>query len=1821
MEQQRYKVYYHLSRVVYITAVLLCFNNQVFSQSGNCSPNTPFFAADLSNDPNGTWTSPAVARAYNCCGTSPPDRCIEFSITLSPKAVSINFALASGAIPTGALYYQINCGPQITVGSPICLSGPGPYQLTFCKPGNNINTYAITSMAAPAVSPDDSVDNGCTTKLYTSGLLVDATIKWNSVYPGVKGAYNSYLSCTIGCDSTTVTGTPGAPPYVDYEVCGTPLGGACVSSGSWCDVVRVYFSPPIVNSVNPNPASFCANNPSGVALTGSVSGGAPPYTYKWTDRSNGFGTTVSTSLTYTATAAGPYSFIVYDQNYPKCPQTITNVLVSVDPVPTANAGPDQTICGNSVTLNGTVTNATGGIWSGGSGVFTPNNTAGNATYTPTTTELNSGTIVLTYTSTGNGTCNSASDQVVIHISPPTNVTLTAPSVVCYNQTATITANVTSGLGPFTYAWSNGQNTQTITNVPAGVYTVTVTGASGCRGTASVTINSNPQIILSTSPNNNVFCGTSATISSSASGGTGTLSYLWSNGATTPSITVSTGTYIIIVTDNMGCTTSKSVSVTSANSTLAVSVNQPSIICHGATTTLSATATGGYGSYSYSWNNGSTSSSIVVGAGNYCITATDGAGCIATACVQVTENPALSVSASPPSNVCYGTSATVNAFVTGGSAPYSYAWSNGQNTQSITAMAGNYVIVVTDIMGCTSSANVTISQAAVININMTSTSVKCYGGNDGSATASVSGGVLPYYYSWSPYGGASATAPNLMSGTFTVTVTDAIGCQKKATVMVTQPTAISATVVTNNNVKCFGGSDGSATVNASGGIPGYTYSWSPFGGIGQSSSVLSEGTYVVTVTDNNGCTQTAQTTISQPTSLSATISKITNASCNGGATGSSTVSASGGTPAYTFAWSSGDVDSTAINLTAGTYTVVVTDYNGCTKQATATITQPPALTATIGSSTNVSCYNGKNGTATATGSGGTGPYTYLWNTSPAQTTAKATGLKSGNYSITITDSRSCVTTSAVVTITQPPLLTVSVTPSSTISCDVTIIISATASGGTAGYFYMWSTGDAGSSVTVNTGVYSATATDAMGCVATASVSVKASNSTLTANITPPPNICNGATTSISITTSGGLGGNNYLWSNSSTAPSITVGAGSYCAKVTDAGGCIATACATVVENPPLAVSVATPQSVCQGATGTITAVGSGGQPPYFYLWSTGETTQSITQYPGIYTVKLYDVTGISCSASTNVTISEEAPISITMSHTDVNCFGMNTGTASAFVSGGAPAYSYVWYPSGGTGATATRLAGGKTYTVIVTDAIGCIGNGTATVIQPPSAVAITTSKTDVSCFGGADGTASAIGSGGIAPYVYYWYGTGASTATASGLSAGSYSVTVADYNGCYVMTSFQLYQSADITVNGTSQAASCSKNNGSATAIASGGTGILTYVWYPSGGNASVASNLMAGSYTVFVRDAKNCQKQLAINVASLPAVLTSDFNSTDICFNKPTVFNNLSSTASSGTSITGSEWNFGDGSPVDNSINPTHTYATPGVFNVSLKTTSSQGCDATKTKQVTVYSIPLASFSSKNACSDSVVTFKDLSTSTSGNINKWYWNFGDGSPVDTIQNPLHLYSKPNTYNLTLMVATDNGCADTVINPLTVSPTPFVDFDVKEETGCSSNCTIFKDLTTLQDGVTISSRTWDFGDGSLNENTDSVRHCFSKSGVHSISLTNITSLGCAATKTIIKNIELGPILTFFVPNAFTPGRSIGLNDNFSGVGTNICKYEMWIFDRWGNLIFHTDDIDKKWDGRANEGKDIAQKDVYVYKIKITDYRGEEHLYKGEVTLIR
>ncbi|RDI11238.1 T9SS type A sorting domain-containing protein [Flavobacterium sp. AG291] len=938
-------------------------------------------------------------------------------------------------------------------------------------------------------------------------------------------------------------------------------------------------------------------------------------------------------------------------------------------------------------------------------------------------------------------------------------------------------------------------------------------------------------------------------------------------------------------------------------TLSVSITSVDVLCNGgANGSATANVSGGTAPHTYLWSNGATTATTTgLAAGTYTVTVTDANGASVQEQVIITQPASpLTATAGAQTNVSCnsGANGAATVAVSGGTPGYTYSWapSGGTGATATGLSAGVYTVTVTDANGCIATQSFTITQPALLTATAgAQTNVSCNSGSNGSATVNVTGGTPGYTYSWAPSGGTAATATGLTAGVYMVTVTDANGCIATQSFTITQPAPLTATAGAQNNVSCNGGFNGSATVNVTGGTPGYSYLWAPSGGTAATATGLTAGTYTVTVTDANGCIANQSFTITQPASpLTATAGAQTNVSCNSGANGSATVAVTGGTAGYTYSWGpSGGTGATATGLSAGVYTVTVTDANGCIALQSFTITQPAPLTVTAGAQTNVSCNSGSNGSATVSVTGGTPGYTYSWAPSGG-TAATANGLSAGTYTVTVTDANGCIATQSF-TITQPALLNATAGSQSNVSCNGGTNGSATVNvtGGTPGYTYSWvpSGGTAATATGLSAGTYTVTVTDANGCTATKSFTIT-QPTLLNATAGAQTNVsCNsGANGSATVSVSGGTPGYTYSWapSGGTAATATGLSAGTYTVTVTDANGCIATRSFNITQPTLLNATAGTQTNVsCNGgANGSATVAVSGGTPGYTYSWApSGGTAATATGLSaGTYTVTVTDANG--CMATKSFTVTQPTLLNATAgTQTNVSCNGGANGSATVAVSGGTPGYTYSWAPSGGTAATANGLSAG-TYTVTVTDANGCIDTQSFTISQPALLNATAGSQTNVSCNGGANGSATVAVSGGTPGYTYTWAPSGGTAATATGLSAGTYTVTVTDANGCTDNQSFIITQpaSALTATSGAQTNVSCNGGaNGSAAVNVSGGTPGYTYAWSPSGGTAATATGLSAGTYTVTVTDANGCVTTQSFTItqpAPLTATVAQDFPAT-----------------------------------------------------------------------------------------------------------------------------------------------------------------------------------------------------------------------------------------------------------------------------------------------------------------------------------------------------
>lgn len=645
-----------------------------------------------------------------------------------------------------------------------------------------------------------------------------------------------------------------------------------------------------------------------------------------------------------------------------------------------------------------------------------------------------------------------------------------------------------------------------------------------------------------------------------------------------------------------------------------------------------------------------------------------------------SNVPMTVSASSTPSSCGSNNGTASATAGGGTAPYTFVWMPpGQTAQTATGLGpGTYTVTVTDVNGCTSVID-TVSVPSTVPPALSFfsvTHVACFGGNTGNAGASVISGTSPYTFSWSTSPvQTTQTATGLSAGMYTATVTDANGCVGTNTILITEPPILANAFPSVTNVSCFGGNDGSATANASGGTSPYSYSWSPVSGTNASTTGLSAGTHTVSVTDSAGCTLSNTVSITEPLPVVNSFSNIINVDCFGNNIGGATANATGGNSPYSYSWNTAPVQTaqTVTGLFAGVYSVTVTDSTGCSRTDTVMIASPTTLSLFSPTITHVDCFGNSSGLATANATGGTPPYTYFWDPT-SQTTATATGLPAGVYTVSITDNNGCIV-KTLVSVTEPALLTSTTTPVHVL-CFGDSSGSATVSpaGGTSAYTYAWSNTQTSAVTTgLTAGNYSVLITDANGCTVSNFVTITQPASAVSGTVAVVNNLCNGDSTgSATATAAGGVSPHSYLWSTGQTTTSISnLTAGTYSVTFTDANGC-SNSLTVAVTQPPLLTALLSPDTlICLGQSITHTVSASGGTQAYTYAWmNAGQTTSSITVAPTSatsYSVQVYDANGcISPLLVTNTNVIKLELANITVSPTHLVfypatiCFTADTG---------------------------------------------------------------------------------------------------------------------------------------------------------------------------------------------------------------------------------------------------------------------------------------------------------------------------------------------------------------------------------------------------------------------------------------------------------------------------------------------------------------------------------------------------------------------------------
>nr|MBK9653592.1 T9SS type A sorting domain-containing protein [Bacteroidota bacterium] len=1405
-----------------------------------------------------TFTSPAAIRAFipNALGLAAPLTMDMTDPTNGSYINSLAGALVATTLNVQFDLYDANFAPTSTVHLADLIYGSAPFA------GMTVQQILDESNNALA---------GCGS-IYTPNqlrtVLQQINHSWENGVPG-----NGFLSCPVGppgCNtfySLTQEGWDATGGYTylwsNGQTTATATGLTAgtyvvtVTDANGCTAVtQVTITQPGSLTVSAAAINALCNGGANGMVLASAQLGTPPYSFMISPMAGTQTNPTADSAVFAGLAAGTYTIIVTDAG--DCTAE-TDVTVNEPSAIASNTTHVNVSCNGG--SNGVATvYAIGGTpgytyqWSNGTSVVSTNQQA---------TGLPAGTYTVTVTD-ANGCINTGSTT----IAQPAglSITPTQVNVSCNGQgTGSATATVTGGTAPYNYLWNNGQQSSTATGLMAGTYTVTVTDFKGCTNTQSYSITSGVNIIVNPSQTPILCNGGTSVLTVNPTGGTGTYTYSWSQAPlnTTNTATVNAGVYYVTVTDGAGCSITYCFVVAQPNP-VACAISSTGVSCNG-TANGSATANviGGTLPYSYSWNDANsqaTQTAIGLGAGTYTVLVTDSNGCTSQCSITITEPQALSVGTSNTNVSCQNPTGTAVAIVGGGTAPYTYLWSNGASTSAITGLLpGTYTVTVNDSKGCGPvTAQATILAPVAVTCSATSTMTSCNGYHNATATVTPGGGNGVYSVIWNTTPAQTTlTATGMSAGTYSVVVLDGLGCSSTCTVVVQEPAPLVYSYNINNT--CAGSNGGTSTINAMGGTMytngnPYTYLWNN-GQTTQTATGLGSGTYYVTVTDSLGCA--IQAVIIMPQAQSMTCNTFCTPTACGQATGTATVNVFGGTMPYTYQWSNGNTNVINTGLTAGTYTVLVTDAQGCTTMCIANVGQPANIQYTL-AVVNPAC-NGGTGSVTITNlNGGMSPYSYLWNN--GSTALSVSGL-AGTYTVTVTDINSCSIT-MTATIVQPLILNVT-TSAVNVTCNGYTNGSAAAvvSGGTAPFNYLWNTGGNLSYMNnLAAGTYTVTVTDANGCIATAQSVIAqplAMDTVSTSSIASTCGLCNG---SGSLIITGGTAPYSYLWSNGATSDNATgLCAGNNFVTVTDANGCTISVCVKVSNTGSFAAALTSPtyaggynircNSGLDGAVNlTVNPIGT-----YTYSWSNTSTNEDLFGVgAGTYTVTVSNGT---CTQTVSITLTEAPLLTASATGTNANCSGTNTGTATALGIGGVMPYTYAW-SNGQTTQTATGLMAG-TYTVIIGDANGCTANATYTVTGVVNALSITETHVNPTCYGNTNGSIDITVTGGSLPYTYIWTG-GATTEDRTNIGAGSHTVTVTDANGCTITLCVVVTQPNAIVISMSTTNATCNGgSNGSAAAAVSGGSSPYTYLWN-TGANTANINGLAAGTYTVTVTDASGC---------------------------------------------------------------------------------------------------------------------------------------------------------------------------------------------------------------------------------------------------------------------------------------------------------------------------------------------------------------------------
>jgi gliding motility-associated-like protein len=1203
----------------------------------------------------------------------------------------------------------------------------------------------------------------------------------------------------------------------------------------------------------------------------------------------------------------------------------------------------------------------------------------------------------------------------------------------------------------------------------------------------------------------------------------------------------------------------------------------------------------------------TSSISSVLAGDYTVTVTDAHLCTTqnTYTVNSSSGPSIVVDSTFDAR-CYGASTgRIYISVTSGTPPYTYLWNDGAVIQDRTGLAaGTYTVTVTDFNTCTASTQITIGQATLIVPSFTVQDASCNQSN-GSASVVAIGGNGVYTYLWET-GSVSNQITNQFAGVYSVTITDGRGCSVNDSATIGNSGQASILLSTQVNPLCYGLNTGMLTVNVSGGISPYQIIWSN-GDTGVTADTLVAGTYTVTVTDQTACSSQASFTITQPDELTLQLSSI-NEHCNK-ADGSITVNVSGGTGIYTYLWSTSSNSNQIGSLTAGTYTVSVTDQNNCQASSSAVLINIAAPIINTISVIDASCYNSATGSVDIEIQGGTPPYTYLW--SNGNVTQDLTSVVAGSYTVTVTDTFACVTQSSFL-INQPSELLLQVTVDDAGCNNNNGSILVVTSGGVGPYSYLWSDGSVNDNLqNLFAGSYTVTVTDFHSCTVQQNITVNNLNAaTVTLDSLIDVSCKSGSNGAIYVTVSGGASPYTYLWSDNSVDEDLlNVPAGVYTLTVSDNNGCVSVYTDTINEPLPLLANAVITDAKCGLDNGIITVTPSGGSLPYSFLWSSSASSSTISSLvAGDYTITVTD--SRSCTVVDTFTVINTGSPSISLVKVDsVSCNGLTDGAIDIDVAGGVGPYAYTWIGTTQITQDITGLQAGG-YSVIVTDFVGCTSTNSYTVYQP-SAINISFPQLTNAACGSNNGSIVVAVSGGDPGYSLLW-SNGAVNDTIANLNAGSYTVTVTDQHGCSQSSQANISNISGPSIASVDSAnVSCpGLNDGFITITVSGGTAPYTYSWSTLPDVTPTVSNLSGGTYTVTVKDALNCLVLRSVTITAPNAIAINSvipqknppYNLT--CYQSAD--GDIFLSVSGGTAPYGFIWSNG-------SITQNISGLVASTYTVFI--TDSKGCSSSSSYTLTEPPQLISNAGTDfNVCGETVATM-NANTPTYG-IGSWSVQGGQGGILfnDSTSANTIVSNLPIGDNVFIWTVTDGVClaSSQVLVSVTSAIQAIAGIDRKV---CDGEINLNATRPQFGDGYWIT-----FSPGVVIEDSSKAfSHVTNLNFGNNYFQWTVVNGTCrdSASVNIYRRDSLECLSKIQLPNAFSPN-SDGFNDYFVVKGIeDYIKNDFIVYNRWGIIVYEKSNYQNTWNGVGDDGNPLPD-GTYFILLKID---AQEKVYKTYVDLRR